>query len=92
MPKMFNAYAPPVVWGPWTQIKSHGGPVSFTVKYKAVGSTLVLGKVRYWKESDKKVEQQFVDRITIKTANVWGNIDVCFKGIPLGSAVQGEIG
>ena len=91
MPKQFDAYAPPIIWGPYLNIQSHGGSVSFTISYKPVGNTLVKGKVRYWKETDKKIELEFLDRITIKTANVWGNIDVCFKGIPLGSAVQGSI-
>lgn len=78
-------------WGVRTQIQSHGGAMSFTISFKPVGSTLVKGKIRYWKEMDKKVEQVFLDKITIRTANVWGNIDICFMGIPLGSAVQGEI-
>ncbi len=80
-----------MIWGPYMNIQSHGGAISFTIEYKPVGSTFVKGKVRYWKDQQTQAEMEFIDKVTIRTANVWGNIFVCFKGIPLGSAVQGTI-
>jgi hypothetical protein len=91
MAKQFNLYAPPVIWGPWMPIQSHGGSMHFNISYEAVGNTLVLGKVRYFKDKDKKTELQFSREVRIKTADVWASIEVCFKGIPLGSAVKVEI-
>ena len=91
MSKTFTAYAPPIVWGLWTTIQSHGGPIAFKITYSPIGDTMVMGKVRYYKEVGKLTEEEFKDEVTIKTANVWANIDVCFKGVPLGSTVEGEI-
>lgn len=91
MSKRFTAYAAPMMWGPWTTIQNHGGSVTFKIEYSAIGDTVVMGKVRYYKEKDKLVEEEFKDEVVIRTANVWANIDTCFKGLPLGSTVEGEI-
>lgn len=91
MSKTFTAYAAPMAWGPWMAIQSHGGVITFKITYSAIGDTLVMGKVRYYKEKEKLREEEFKDEVTIKTADVWANIDVCFKGVPLGSTVEGEI-
>lgn len=91
MSKTFTAYAAPMLWGPWVTIQSHGGPIAFKITYTPIGDTLVMGKVRYYKEKEKLVEEEFKDEITIRTADVWANVEVCFKGLPLGSTVEGEI-
>ena len=80
-----------MAWGAWNTIESHGGSISRTITYEPVGDTLVLGKVRYFKFKDKSVEEEFKDNTSISTADVWANIEVCFKGVVTGSTVQGEI-
>jgi len=90
--KTFTAYAAPMMWGPWTTIQSHGGSIAFAISYSAIGDTLVMGKVKYFKAKDTQVEEEFRDETTIRTGDVWANVEVCFKGVPLGSTVNGEIG
>ncbi|MES2684710.1 MAG: hypothetical protein V4650_14415 [Pseudomonadota bacterium] len=89
--KTFTAYAPPLLWGVWTNILSHGGVVSKKITYAPIGDTVVMGKVRYYKKKDKQVEEEFKDETTITTADVWANIEVCFKGVVTGSTVEGTI-
>ncbi|MDG3075996.1 hypothetical protein [Bacillus halotolerans] len=89
--KQFSAYAPPNFWGVWYTIESHIGPVDLSISYKAVGDTLVLGKVRYFSENGKK-EQEFIDSVQISCGNAVDNVEVCFKGVPTGSAVEGWVG
>lgn len=91
MSKQFTAYAPPMMWGAWTTIQSHGGSITFNIKYSVIGDTSVFGKVKYYKTPDLLTEQEFKDEVSITTANVWGNIEVCFKGVVLGSTVEGSI-
>lgn len=91
MAKEFSAYAPPLIWGAWQTIESHVGSISFTIRYSAVGDVQVLGKVRYSREVGKHAEQEFNEEIKITTAAAYDNIEVAFKGNPLGSAVNGEI-
>lgn len=91
MAKTFTAYAAPMAWGPWMTIESHGGAIAFKITYSPIGDTMVMGKVRYHKEKDKLTEEEFKDETLIKTGNVWASIDVCFKGFPLGSTVEGKI-
>ncbi|MFC2974554.1 hypothetical protein ACFOJE_20370 [Azotobacter bryophylli] len=91
MSKTFTAYAAPMSWGPWTTIQSHGGSIAFKISYTSIGDTLVTGKVKYYKDNENMTEEEFKDEITIRTADVWANIGVCFKGIPLGSTVEGVI-
>ncbi len=92
MSKAFTAWAAPMMWGPWTTIQSHGGVINFKITYSAIGDTMVMGKVKYYKEQGHTSEEEFKDSTSIKTAVVWANIEVCFKGIPTGSTVEGEIG
>jgi hypothetical protein len=89
--KTFTAYAAPMSWGSWATIQSHGGIITFKITYYVVGDTMVMGKVRYYREKEKLVEEEFMDKVTIQTADVWANIDVCFKGVPLGSTIEGTI-
>ena len=87
----FQAYAPPLIWGPWATIESHTGIRTFKLSYEAIGDTTVTGKVRYCKTIGGFVEQTFAGEIIFTTANAYASVEVCFKGVPLGSAVQGEI-
>jgi hypothetical protein len=87
----FNAYAPPMVWGAWVRIDSHIGPSTYNISYEALGDTLVMGRVRYFKGSDggTQVIEEFRDSTTITTSNSAANVEVSFKGVPTGSPVQG---
>jgi hypothetical protein len=89
----FNAYAPPDLWGAWVTIGSHLGSVTFDISYEALGETLVVGRVRYWKGIGPggQVIEEFRDSTTITTSNSGANVEVSFKGIPTGSPVQGMI-
>lgn len=89
--RAFVGYAAPNVWGPSVTVATHLGVVTYTIEYEAVGDTLVLGQVTYWKGpgAGRKVTEQFRDSTTITTANAVATVDCEFKGIPLGSTVNG---
>lgn len=87
----FNAYAGPSTWGPWTQIAAHGGPVTYTITAKPVGSTVIVGRVKYFGRDGKQHIETFRGSTTITTGNSWATVRVSFKGIPTGSAVEGTI-
>ncbi|TBA03105.1 hypothetical protein [Rhizobium ruizarguesonis] len=83
-------YAPPMVWGPEVTVASHIGSVTFNISYEAVGDTLVIGRVIYFKgeDSGKQVTEEFKDDTTITTSDSVANVRCQFKGIPTGSAVD----
>lgn len=89
----FHAYAPPDIWGMWTTISSHVGSVSYEISYSAVGNTLVVAQVRYWQGPGNGTQtvEDFRDDINVDTADCVGNVEVRFKGVPTGSAVDGSI-
>lgn len=89
----FNAYAPPMIYGPAVRVASHIGSVTYTITYSAIGNTLVEGQVTYYEGSGggKKVTKTFYDSVTITTSNSVANVECAFKGIPLGSAVEGTV-
>jgi hypothetical protein len=91
--RAFVAYAAPNTWGPDVNVASHIGVVTFTIAYEAVGDTLVLGRVTYFKgpNGGSKVTEEFRDETTITTSNSVANITCDFKGIPFGSAVNGTV-
>lgn len=93
MTKRFSALAKPIFWSEWQTIEEQTGARSFKITYSGIGNaeTLVYGKVKYYKQKDKLVEEEFVDQVMISAADVYASIDVCFKGIPFGTAVEGEI-
>ena len=82
-----------MIWGPDTNVASHIGSVTFTITYDAVGDTLVMGRVTYYKGADagQLVTEEFRDETTITTSNSVANVVCCFKGIPTGSAVNGTV-
>ena len=91
--RSFLAYAAPNFWGPKVTVASHIGSVTYTIAYEAVGDTLVLGQVTYWKGpgGGRQVTEQFRDETTITTSNSVANVECEFKGIPFGSAVNGTV-
>lgn len=92
-PRTFAAYAAPMIWGPDTNVGSHIGSITFTITYEAVGDTLVMGRVTYYKGAGagQLVTEEFRDETTITTSNSVANVICSFKGIPTGSAVNGTI-
>lgn len=91
--RAFSAYAPPMAWGPEVTVASHMGSVTYNISYRALGNTLVLGKVTYYKGpgNQDRVTEQFTHKTTITTSNSMANVLVRFRGVPLGSAVEGTI-
>ncbi len=86
----------PLVWGAWVSIASHAGSVTYTISYRPLGDTLVLAQVRYYapygdEPGGRQVVKDFTETIRITTSNSYANIEVRFKGIVLGSAVEGTI-
>ncbi len=91
MLRQFVAYAGPNTWGPWVPIADHIGSVTYTITGGAVGNTLIRSRVRYYKDIDTQVTEEWSDSVTITTANVVASVEVSFMGVPLGSAVDGTI-
>ena len=89
----FTGDAPPMIWGPDVTVASHIGSVTFTITYEAVGDTLVLGRVTYYKGAGagSKVIEEFRDETTITTSDSVANVLCDFKGVPTGSAVTGTV-
>jgi hypothetical protein len=91
--RSFVGYAAPMTWGPDVTVASHIGSVTFKISYEAVGDTLVMGRVTYYKGdgAGAKVTEEFRDETTITTSNSVANVICDFKGIPTGSAVNGTV-
>jgi hypothetical protein len=89
--RLFAAYAGPSTWGEWVEIASHLGDVSYTITASPVGNTVLRCRVRYYKEVNNQVTEEWRSDVKIKTANVVANVEVSFMGVPFGSAVEGTI-
>ncbi|MDE1464033.1 hypothetical protein [Spartinivicinus poritis] len=89
--KRFAGYAPPMVWSPQTSIMGHIGSARFKIDIKTLGDTLVHSLVRYWGTSERWQETQFNGSISIRTGNAAASVYMKYKGVPLGSAVEGKI-
>jgi hypothetical protein len=55
-----------------------------------VGDTTIFGEVRYSNTSNQRVVQAFQGSTFITTCDCLQDIEVRFKGVPLGSAVEGS--
>ncbi len=95
--RTFHVYAPPMYWGDWQTIASHfTGDVSYEIKAWAIGDTQLKCQVRYFKGegAGEQVIEDFYDgdyhKITV-CDNCAANVEVRFKGVPLGTAVKGMI-
>lgn len=89
----FSAWAAPMAWGPEVTVANHIGVVTYNISYKAVGNSIVLGRVTYYKGpgNQGRVREQFRDETTITTSKSIATVIVEFLGNPLGSAVEGSI-
>lgn len=88
--RQFAGYAGPLSWGPWVQIASHGGVVSYDISYSVIGDTLVHGSVNYYGAGGWRTDV-FRDSTRITTGNAWAVVKVCFHGNPFGSAIHGRV-
>ena len=77
-------YAPPMFYGPWRTVKSHGGKVWVEVAVSPIGDTMVAGEIRYWKTDGERVVKPFHGETAVRTGNVWGDVEVRLKGVPTG--------
>ncbi len=86
-----NAYAAPSTWGAECPLKGHLSAIAYTVSYKAVGKTKVVGRVTYVDKTGKEVTQEFNESITFTTGNLVGQPKLQFMGVPTGSAVTVDV-
>jgi hypothetical protein len=84
----YHAYAPPNVFGGWVQVGAYANATSFSISVTPVGATAIVGEVRYFGTDGQLKIEQFFGSIAIQTCNCVGTLQVRFKGIPLGSAVN----
>ena len=89
--RLYHAYAGPSTWGPWVTIGSHLGIASFKITAEVVGDTLLKCRVRYYNTATSQVTEEWLDEVTVSCGNCVANVEVCFKGIPTGSAVNGTV-
>jgi multidrug efflux pump subunit AcrA (membrane-fusion protein) len=83
----YHAYAPPGVYGAWTQVATHLGAMHFSIDVAPVGSTVVQSEVVYVDRSGRITTRPFHGHIDIDTCNCVATVQVRCKGIPTGSAV-----
>jgi hypothetical protein len=89
----FDAYAPPVVFGQWYDLPGHLGAVTYTVKYKVVGNTVVTGEVKYFDAAGKLRTMPFSGgEVTFRTGESVAQPKIRFKGVPTGSVVRVIVG
>jgi hypothetical protein len=89
--RQFDGYASPSSWGEWKTIGEYSGSLSFSISAKPIGDVVIRSQVKYWKRKDEQVEEEFMGSTSIITANVYGNVEVRFMGLPLGTVISGTI-
>lgn len=85
----FDAYAPPLVYGPYEVIAEHIGSIHYSGSASPVGDTNLHGEVRYYGEG--WVEEGFIGEFAFTTGNAVATVKTHFKGNPFGTAVNGQI-
>lgn len=84
-----NAYAPPSVWGEWTELPGHIGSVGYALSYMVVGNaTAVVAQVEFVGDNGELVTKGFSGFSSFKTGPFVGAPLVRFTGTPLGYAVK----
>jgi len=86
----FNGWAPPMTYGAWYLIAEHIGTVYYYGEAWADGESAFFGQVRYYGEESWEIED-YVDDFSFTTGDVIATVETRFKGIPYGTAVDGEI-
>jgi hypothetical protein len=86
----FNLYALPQAtgWSQWYSVASHFGRMSYSIDCNPSGNTQIYGQVRYWKNQDKQVVENFIKSTNITTASVVASVEVRLMGNPFGSQVR----
>ena len=82
-------YAPPIAFGSWQKLFSHlGEPNRFTIVATPLGDTVITGEVRYYDIKNDLRVQSFPNEITIEVGKCVCDVDLRFRGVPTGSAVD----
>ena len=81
-----QVWAAPLVFGPWVVVGSHAGEVRFKFEVEPIADTEIFGEVRYFKAKGKRVTEIFRKEVTIRTGDVYGNVEVRLKGVPTGAS------
>lgn len=85
-------YAPPLVFSPWVVVGSHVGQITYTISFKPQGDTQIQAQVRYFENKNlPRVERDILSGTSITTSDSVANVEMRFKGIPTGSAVDVSI-
>jgi hypothetical protein len=88
----YHAYAPPNAFGVWVQVGAHANATAFSISATPVGATSIVGEVRYFGVDGREKIEPFIGSTVIRTCNCVATVQVRFKGIPLGSAVDVNVG
>jgi hypothetical protein len=92
--RLYAAYAPPSMWGTWTNIANYAGVVTYSITASPDGSTVLKCQVRYYAAGDtpgNPTVSDWNDSTTVTTGDAIGTLDVRFQGVPTGSSVSGTI-
>lgn len=84
----YSVWAGPNVFGPWVQVASHASAITYKISAIPVGNTAIVGEVMYFGVDGQRKIESFHRQITIRTCPCVGVVQVRFKGIPFGSAVD----
>jgi hypothetical protein len=87
----YSAYAGPNVFGPWIQVGAYLGSVQYSVSASPVGKTAIMGEVRYYGTDGQLKVESFYGSKTVTTCDCVGTLQVRFKGLPLGTAVNVDV-
>lgn len=88
---IFGAYAPPFVYGPWQEIASHIGRITYTITYSPIGDAQAYARVKYFTDAGPN-EAEFADQMTFTTGDVVATVSVSFKTLgPTGVSVNGTV-
>lgn len=87
----YSAYAGPGVFGSWTQVGAYLSSVRFSISASPVGKTAIVGEARYYGTDGQLKVEPFYGSTTVTTCNCVGTLQVRFKGLPLGTAVNVDV-
>ncbi|MBV8453282.1 MAG: hypothetical protein JOZ29_13565 [Deltaproteobacteria bacterium] len=89
--RTFAAYAGPSTWGPWLDVAHPVGSVAYAITAEPVGDTTLRCRVRYYKDENNQVVEEWRESVNIVTGNAVATVDVSFMGLLTGTAVNGTI-
>ena len=85
----YQVYAGPMVFGNWQKVGNHIGEATFTVSYQPIGSSVVVGEIRYYdRKTGKQKVESFNGSVTVRTSNSIASIEIRLKGSPSGTSCR----